>query len=126
MRKWVKESCLLLGLIAFIVSSYYLATTKGSLHDFSRYSLSPTTLSLLHQINHPSYLNLYTQDIDLYHQVEALVRRYQLIQPNIQFTWQKQAYVGNQSSAVLILTYHNQQQIIEIDRQLPETQLTQA
>lgn len=126
MKRWIKESSFWLLFLSAIFLSYYFAQWYGKFIDFSRYALTPTTQSLIHQFQQTTQLTLYTQDVDLYHQVQTLVRRYQILQPNIQFTWQNQSYVSSKTPAVLILTYNNQQQIVEIDRQLQEAQLTQA
>lgn len=125
-KKWFKESFILLCLLSIGVAFYGLSIKNPLIVEASRYTLTPTTQSLLKQFDKPIKLDLYTQEVELYHQAETLIKRYQFIQPQIQFQWHPQSFIGRQVSSVMMVSYGEQQESIDLSHSLKEYQLTQA
>ncbi|MBS0288824.1 MAG: Gldg family protein [Proteobacteria bacterium] len=108
--------------MCFLLSSRFII-----FKEVTPYSLSQTTLSLLAKFHDPIEITLYSQNIDTHHAVHMLIERYQNVQKQIQFNWQKKYPDQNQLKHIVEIKYKNAKQIIDLDKHIfDENQFTQA
>lgn len=85
----IKEIALSISLLSLCVVSFYVAKKYSFVSNLSvTQHLSETTQSLLEKINDPIDVVLFSTDIELYHQAEFLLAKYQHIKKNIHFHWE--------------------------------------
>jgi len=129
-QKRIKTVALVAALFSVCVFGYFVAKTCPWTHVFSsQHSLSATTKDILKQFHPTLQLDLFTQDIEQFHQVKILIEQYIAQQPNIKFHWKNKNYsFSNQYVApALMATFNDTSQIIQLDQNvLNEAILTQS
>lgn len=126
----IKKVVLLACLLLLACGCYFYSLKFVYYKDMTqhKHALSGTTQSLLHQFDQPLNMTLYSKDADTFHAAQILIERYQLLQPNITFHWQREPLdFAGEGSHSLVLQYQTRVQKIDLHQSpLDESHLTLA